>query len=67
MDTHVMAIGMPARTTPPTPRNSVNTPRLSATVGVGANDNGEAEHGLDHDGTVGWMSESHRLSLSTKR
>ena len=66
MDTQVMAIETPARTTPPIPR-SVNTPKLFATIGVVANDNGEAERGLDHDGTVGWMSEAHRLSLGANR
>ena len=66
MDTQVMAIETPARTTPPIPC-SVNTPKFFATIGVVANDNGEAEHGLDHDGTLGWMSEAHRLSLGANR
>ena len=38
-----------------------------ATIGVVDNDNGEAERGLDHDGTVGWMSEAHRQSLGANR
>ena len=50
MDTQGMAIETSARTTPPIPR-SVNTSKLFATIGVVANDNGEAERGLDHDGT----------------
>jgi hypothetical protein len=66
MGTQVAAIGTPARTTPPIPR-SVNTSKLFATIGVVANDNGEAERGLDHDGTIGWMSEAHRLSLGANR
>ncbi len=67
MDTQVMVIETPARTPRPIPCNSVNTPKLFATIGVVANDNGEAEHGLDHDGTIGWMSEAHRLSLGANR
>ena len=66
MNTQVVAIETPAPTTPPRPR-SVNTPKLFATIGVFANDNGEAERGLDHDGTVGWMSEAHRLSSGANR
>ena len=53
MDTQVIAIEMPGRTPPPIPCDNVNTLTLFTTIGVVVNE----------DGTVGWMSEAHRLSL----